>query len=805
MRGSLGKKTAVLLLAASMAAGLTACGDETSVSTGKQRYFKADYLSDLPETFNETVNSVIFHGDTMYYGASNSDYTQYGIYSYNLVSGESAELYVQEQPETGNYSNITNYAVADNGDVYLMVYTSEIDTSSVTEDYTNATLDDVLAYFEDEWGYSAEEAEKDWNEYYVSEYTAEDGTVDYGKFLITQKAGRINKSGIIKADASGTVVFEKDITPGDATDSSCNGMAVDKDGNLYIAMNTWSNTGDVAMSDEYYTLVLDKDGNEKGKIQSEGYTSRLVTLADGTVASAGWADSGNCELVPLDAASMKEQPEKAIEVPSDAISVVDDKNMLITEGASVYKYNIDTKEKEMYFNWIDCNISSSSVNSYGVLSDGTVAAYIQNWNSSGSQTEVAVVKEVDASEITDIKNLTLAMLWMNPDVEEKIIAFNKSQDSYHITIKTYGDGNMEYEDALNNYMTAITSDPDIDIVLFNGYADALNFTAKGLNADLYALMEKDEELSREDFLPNILTACEYDGKLAFLPTAFSLQTVVGKAEDVGTEPGWTVQEMKELLASKPEGTQLFYGMDRGTALMMSMSLGYNDFINWEDSSCNFDSREFIEVLEFAALFPEQFEYTADSEDSNVLLNEGKVLLDQYYLGDFEQIQMYRAIFGGDTTFIGFPTSEGNGAMLNLINLFGISNNCEDLDGAWQFLRTFYMPKETSEEEVYYNSYGFSTRKDEFEKFCENAMKEKEGTSTWSWGDFTVEIQPATQEEVDEVKDLVYHTTAVSGAVSEDISNIIMEEAAAFFSGQKTAEDVAGIIQSRMQVYLSETK
>ena len=38
-----------------------------------------------------------------------------------------------------------------------------------------------------------------------------------------------------------------------------------------------------------------------------------------------------------------------------------------------------------------------------------------------------------------------------------------------------------------------------------------------------------------------------------------------------------------------------------------------------------------------------------------------------------------------------------------------------------------------------------------------------------------------------------------------ITNIINEEAAAYFSGQKSAEDVAKIIQSRMQVYLSETK
>mgnify|MGYP002496566384 CR=1 FL=1 len=87
-----------------------------------------------------------------------------------------------------------------------------------------------------------------------------------------------------------------------------------------------------------------------------------------------------------------------------------------------------------------------------------------------------------------------------------------------------------------------------------------------------------------------------------------------------------------------------------------------------------------------------------------------------------------------------------------------------------------------------------------------SAKEEQRRRQWlHWGEFEVEIQPATQEDVDQVKDLVYNTTAVSGAVSDDITNIINEEAAAYFSGQKSAEDVAKIIQSRMQVYLSETK
>ena len=40
---------------------------------------------------------------------------------------------------------------------------------------------------------------------------------------------------------------------------------------------------------------------------------------------------------------------------------------------------------------------------------------------------------------------------------------------------------------------------------------------------------------------------------------------------------------------------------------------------------------------------------------------------------------------------------------------------------------------------------------------------------------------------------------------EDIESIISEEVASFFAGQKSAADVAGVIQSRVEIYVGENK
>lgn len=135
-------------------------------------------------------------------------------------------------------------------------------------------------------------------------------------------------------------------------------------------------------------------------------------------------------------------------------------------------------------------------------------------------------------------------------------------------------------------------------------------------------------------------------------------------------------------------------------------------------------------------------------------------------------------------------------------VYGITKNCDDKALAWEFLRQFYLPN-TNENNYYW---GFSVRQDDFDKYCEDAMKENENNGgTYGWGNYEVEIQPATQEDVDQVKALLADTTAISGSVSNDVFNIINEEAQFYFSGEQSVESVASKVQSRMEIYLSETK
>ncbi|MDE7043538.1 MAG: hypothetical protein K2O97_00695, partial [Acetatifactor sp.] len=62
----------------------------------------------------------------------------------------------------------------------------------------------------------------------------------------------------------------------------------------------------------------------------------------------------------------------------------------------------------------------------------------------------------------------------------------------------------------------------------------------------------------------------------------------------------------------------------------------------------------------------------------------------------------------------------------------------------------------------------------------------------------------TQEDVDIILDLIDKARPISNSGGNDeILNIINEEAAAFFQGQKSVDEVTNIIQSRINIFVSE--
>ena len=69
---------------------------------------------------------------------------------------------------------------------------------------------------------------------------------------------------------------------------------------------------------------------------------------------------------------------------------------------------------------------------------------------------------------------------------------------------------------------------------------------------------------------------------------------------------------------------------------------------------------------------------------------------------------------------------------------------------------------------------------------------------------SIELEPMTQEQIDQVVEFIRSVNTRS-YYNQDISKILEEEVEAYFTGQKSAQEVAQVIQSRAQIYVSENR
>lgn len=340
-------------------------------------------------------------------------------------------------------------------------------------------------------------------------------------------------------------------------------------------------------------------------------------------------------------------------------------------------------------------------------------------------------------------------------------------------------------------------------------------------------MDADPELSREDYLPNVLRAMTEGGVLCAIPASFSIQTAVGARRVVGDTPGWTYTELMAALRAMPEGCTVFSeSTDRAQVLQLMLGLDMDRFVDWSRGEVHFDSPEFLEVLNFTRDFPEEFDwanYEFNEESSDEYrISHGMQMLAVCELYSFENVLYYQQLFGGSDdafTLIGFPCTEGNGAVMSVFQAFGIAKDCKNTAAAWDFLRGFLTEDYQSEDLIT----GFPVHRAVLEKkahavtepqyfrnsdgsFALDENGEKQMIpigSTWDGTSYR-EIYACSERQVQAVLDVLMNTECMLDA-NDAVYDIVAEQAKAFYARQKSAEEVARLIQSKANIYVNEQR
>lgn len=630
---------------------------------------------------------------------------------------------------------------------------------------------------------------------------------------------------LCKYDVQGNAVYEQEITKllaveGDMYGGYVENLAVDKEGRVYVSCNS-------------ELKLFDENGKHAGDMQMEGgHVGSMGCGKDGKVYVTYFdemSEYGGYVLGEVDFAGKKVAKSYKNFNGNYGNSLLPgiEKDFLTQDGSNVYEYDMESQTSELLFSWVDCDINGSYVDNMAVTEDGRIVVITNDWNTGVG--EMAVLTKTKTSELVPKEILTLGALYDNQSTQAAVVAFNKASDKYRIRIKTYLDVNewseTSYSDAVSRLNNDIISGKNCPDILDVSALNVTQLAAKGVFENLTPYLDNSMLLDKDDYLESVLEGFTYKDTLISIPYSFNLETVMGKTADVGSDMGWSLDEMMSFCEKHP-GVQLFDYATKETIMYYCLLYNESAFIDWEKSTCNFDSEEFKKLLTFVNSFPDDIDGESDTRSTPEKIAAGDVLLNMSYVSSYDEIQYNIAQFGGEeVTCIGYPDmAGGSGCIMTVEDTYAISSKSKNKEAAWEFIES----KLAQERDMRGHSWGFSTRKSELAKQREEAVKVEYltdengelvldemgvpielgggggsvmiGDGSWSYS-----YHKTTEEEADMVDELIANAKPVFFNTNEQIHLIISEAAEAYYKGQKTVDDVAKVIQSRVKLFLEENQ
>lgn len=375
---------------------------------------------------------------------------------------------------------------------------------------------------------------------------------------------------------------------------------------------------------------------------------------------------------------------------------------------------------------------------------------------------LAEVEDVPDRSWTEMADYTLI---------EPINRFNRSSGEYRIEVVTFS--------SATDLQLLMQSDTPPDLICWDGDwvespPSARLYAAKGYLADLEPLLEQDEEFSMDDLIPRCVELLrETYGGMYVLPYSFYARTIMAPREYVGDDMGWTLEEFCNMANSLPDDVTLW---SSGGDTLLSMILGTNGsrFVDYEAGTCDFENQTFIDLLNVCR------DRCTEGDDTEDDMLQVIPIMGQFAQFTYNNLLPAKA---AGKTMIGYPGAEGNGMCLTFQQCMSITASAKHPDAAWQFLRMFLSDDVQKETRIF-----TPIREDVYQELENDMVKNNP--------------DEATQEEYAEAIAMPYDAGCVM-VYDDPAMEIALEEAAAFFAGDKTAEDTASVIQSRVSIYLGE--
>ena len=528
------------------------------------------------------------------------------------------------------------------------------------------------------------------------------------------------------------------------------------------------------------------EGQQITMLNHDGAVYQSCLLPD---AAKAWAVSDTGQLYVLQTAEGKDmlrkvdpdtgKSEKLLEADGGAVhSGQNGYFLLLSDGTGLYEISEDGGLTPIVL-WEECHIPAPELQTITPMADGQF--FLR------SRSGLYLLKPADPADITPKKKLVIASLTPESTIQDSAARFSQYSGENYIQVVDYTQGGaLPADQAILRLHADLVSGSGPDMLLFTPDFTPYPYIRQDYLVDMLDLFGTDGAVSIEDIA--VARALEVSGGIYFVGSRFYAETILGLKSTFGDAFGWTLDTYLELESARPAGAETLYNTTRERFLREIAARYIRTAIDWETGDCNFDCPEFIEILRASARVRENPEGTnageMDFTYGPVRVAKGTLLGASSWIDSVWKLAFEEYAAGCELSAIGWPTADGScGSDVYVIDPIGICSQGENIDACWAFVQ-FYL------QDIQPDTSGLPMYMPLLEQELQNAQQKVEGQFQ-----ITREDAEAFLTFLSQIENVVLY--------DETVLNIIETECAAFFAGDKSAEETARLIQSKVSLYVAE--
>jgi multiple sugar transport system substrate-binding protein len=399
------------------------------------------------------------------------------------------------------------------------------------------------------------------------------------------------------------------------------------------------------------------------------------------------------------------------------------------------------------------------------------------------------------------RKVVFATFWPDERFAEAKKKFEELNPDIEIELQYIDTNNSKLEADLEKFVkttnTAMLAGKGPDILEMD-QLPIEQYVQKGLLVDLETLIERDATFKREQYFANILDNAKVGGGLYGMPLSFFLMGFAGDVDSIAKagvqvdDSSWTWDDFAAIGEKLVKGgayKNAILSMPESILTMMVMD-DYETFVDVKNRKASFESQAFIgrmkEVKAMAenGIIGDQRPYFFHAQ----INSPGDYMTTLNEFGGAE-MRLYAKPHAKET---------GPGGYFRSYRTIGLSAASTVKQEAWKFIK-FMMSDDISATPL---SAGFPINKALYEKGLEELRQTGtvKGHEEGPLHGASVKVDDANLERLTGYVNGAVHPVAYQASRLEEL---ILQESAAFFSGQKTAEAVAKLIQNKATTYLNE--